>query len=210
MLALLDDHCPHAKLKGLLRRLDKIGGAEELPGFSVVADKNRRFLYRLEKLPALLLDPEIHGVEHDAFRPHLLKYGKLDCRVHVGEEEKGSLLEGFRDFWLELRERIQLSLQRLGDVHVIFVLPFPAEILSLRLDSVEQDAPFLQKAKFLVVQILSLDGEHSWSREERGRITGVHRAAAKNILRLAERSAHGVNADRAEDDEIRIHAVALA
>ena len=77
---------------------------------------------------ALSLDPEIHRIAGDQFRPFdLAQDFQLEFRVYVGQENVFCLTIGFRELWMECLKNIQMGFQGMCFIEIITIATLPSE-----------------------------------------------------------------------------------
>src|SRR5581483_2735950 len=87
-----------------------------------------RFLQRL----ARGIDPQIHRVESNQFRiRNLFANAALQIRLDVTEKNQTGILRAFGQLWLKTGKDIQMRVERMRNIQIVFVFPEPAKSFSV-------------------------------------------------------------------------------
>ena len=117
---------PH--LEDAARGGDDVALAREQLGLRVVDAQEIDFGEQLEQRGAIAVDPMVHRVGADELdRMQLLEHARLQAGLDVREKHQLAVAVGLREARVELREHVELKIERVAHVHVFVVATAPAE-----------------------------------------------------------------------------------
>ena len=196
-----DDHAraPFAYLPG---GSHQVGLTGELAQLGVVEHQAVDLRDRLDQRVARGLDPQVHRVERD--KPcvrALLSDVALEVGLNVGQEEHVRGSRSLRQLRAEVREDVELCVERGPLVQVPAVLASPEERASPRhlLDVIRVHAAVPEHRVLLCSEVVAHRSHHVDIVEERCGQREVHGGATEHPLATAERRLDRVERDRAYD-----------
>ena len=209
VLALLDDHGMRTLCEQRLGRSGQVGLAGERPRLFFVQQRDIDPPQHLEHPIGFARDPVVHRVgEHETRLPHLRQDLQLEVRIDVRQEHVRHAALLVRELGMEVREHVQLGLERVRMAQLGHVLATPAERAPLgRLQPGEIDAPARERRAMALGEVLP---HHRHDRDRREVARGAREVGGRSAERLddlAIRRLDAVQGDRAHDqDALRVHA----
>lgn len=215
VLALFHDDELRAHGCDLVCSSDGVGQTGELLGLVIVEHKPVDFAHECIELGASGIDPQVHGVgDRERRMLDLFEQAQLDRGMRVGKKDKLGVSILRWDSGRFLDHNVQLGVQRFSGVHVVEILPAPAEgfgslacLKTLKPDvrhALEQRAELLRK-----IIADNADDAHLCMMLRSSSEVGAR--ASKHVLSmLAGRRVDGVDPDGASDDEGHTDSLSLS
>ncbi len=111
---------------------DEIGFTGQLAGLGVIDDEQVDVGERCEEPVARAFDPEIHRVERHKPCRGLQSRLTLELWIGVGEKQERNFASRVIELRIELRQHVELRIERVRRVQVVSVFSFPEEGLAAR------------------------------------------------------------------------------